>query len=84
MKPGDLVTIRKWNITLKVPITYIDIYDRTSTALYAKQKKSWERGEIGILLEGIDTVNEMVQVLHNGQIGWVDEEYLATINENFS
>ncbi len=84
MKPGDLVTIRKWNITLRIPITFVYIYDRISPALYAKQKKSWECGEIGVLLEGIDTVNEMVQVLYNGQIGWVDEEYLTTINENFS
>ena len=84
MKPGDLVTIRKWNITYRVPITSVYIYDRIPTGLYAKQKKSWEHGEIGILLKGWDAVNEMVQVLHNGQIGWVDEEYLATINENFS
>ena len=84
MKPGDLVTIRKLNITYRVPITSVDIYDRISTEVYAKQKKRWEHGEIGVLLEGINTVDEMVQVLHNGQIGWVDEEYLATINENFS
>lgn len=75
MKPGDLVRLRKWNITHRVPITYIDVYEGTDDqALPFKEK--WEHGEWGILLEGRDNRQEMVQVLHGGRIGWVEEEHI--------
>jgi len=80
VKPGDLVTIRRMNLFNRVPITYIDVYDRTDDqALPFKEK--WEHGEWGILLEGRDNQQEMVQVLHGGRIGWVDEEFLRVIDE---
>jgi len=79
MKPGDLVTIRKMNLSHAVPITYIDVYDRFDDT--APCEKKWEHGEIGVLLEGRDDKREMVQVLHDGRVGWVDEEMLRVINE---
>ena len=76
MKPGDLVTIRKWNISHKVPITYIDVYERVDGETDLSTIWKWEHGETGVLLDGRDDKQEMVQVLHRGRIGWVDEEYL--------
>jgi len=78
MKPGDLVTIRKMNLTNTVPITYVYVYDWFDAAPY---EKKWEHGELGVLLEGRDDKREMVQVLHDGRVGWVDEEMLRVINE---
>jgi hypothetical protein len=76
VKPGDLVTLRKWNITHRVPITYIDVYERIDGETIHGTIWKWEHGEWGILLEGRDNRQEMVQVLHGGRIGWVDEELI--------
>jgi hypothetical protein len=81
MKPGDLVAIRSWNITYAIPINYVTVYDRTSQGELLPNKKKWERGDVGVLLNGRDAVDEMVQVLLNDQIVWVDEEMLKLIDE---
>ena len=80
MKPGDLVTIRRMNLSHRVPITYIDVYDRFDD-IAVPYKKKWEHGEVGVLLAVRDDKREMVQVLHCGQVGWVDEEMLRVIDE---
>lgn len=76
MKPGDLVTIRRWNLTHRTPIAYVNVYDRTSLGEYLQRKVKWEHGDIGILLEGRDVVEEMRRVLLQGRGVWVDEEML--------
>jgi len=81
MKPGDLVTIRRMNLSHKVPITYIDVYERVDGESSPSTIWKWEHGEPGVLLEGRDHEQEMVQVLHRGRIGWVDEEFLRVVNE---
>ncbi len=80
MKPGDLVTIRRMNLSHRVPITYIDVYDRFDD-IAVPYKKKWEHGEVGVLLEGRDDKQEIVQVFHSGRVGWVDEEYLRVVDE---
>jgi len=80
MKPGDLVTIRKMNLSNTTRIAYIEIYDRFDD-IAVPYKKMWEHGEVGVLLDGRDDKREMVQVLHNGRVGWVDEEMLRVIDE---
>jgi hypothetical protein len=81
VKPGDLVTIRKWSLSHRVPITYVNIYDRVDGEEEPVNVWKWEHGENGILLEGRDERQEMAQVLHKGRIGWVDEEYLRVVDE---
>ena len=76
MKPGDLVTIRRWNLTHRTPIAYVSVYDRTSQGEYMQRKAKWEHGDIGIRMAGIDVVEDMVQVLLQGRVVWVDEEML--------
>jgi hypothetical protein len=80
MKPGDLVTIRRMNLSNTARIAYIEVYDRYDH-IAVPHKKKWEHGEVGILLEGRDDKREMVQVLHCGRVGWVDEEMLRVIDE---
>ena len=82
MKPGDLVTIRNWNLSHRVPITYVNIYDRINGDEEPVNVWKWEHGEVGLLMEGRDGLQEMVQVLHKGRIGWIDEEYLKDANES--
>lgn len=79
MKPGDLVTIRKWNLTHRVPVNYVDVYETIDGETGAQWK--WEHGEVGVLMEGSDDIQSMRQVLHGGRVGWVDEEYLRAANE---
>jgi hypothetical protein len=81
MKPGDLVTIRKWNITHRVPITYVGVYDRTSRGEFLQRKVKWEHGDVGVLLDGRDAIEEMVRVLHKGHVVWIDEEMLRGVDE---
>lgn len=78
MKPGDLVRLRKWNITHRVPITYLVVYHDSegSPVLDGFGGWKWEHGEWGILLEGRDISEGMVQVLHRGRIGWIEEEHI--------
>jgi len=68
------------NLSHRVPSTYVEVYDRFDGVAVAYQKK-WEHGEFGVLLEGRDDKQEMVQVLHCGRAVWVDEEMLRVINE---
>ena len=79
MQPGDLVKIRRMNLSRKTPIYYIDVYERIDGETGDQWK--WEHGETGVLLEGRDDRQEMVQVLHGGRVGWVDEEFLRVVNE---
>ena len=81
MKPGDLVTIRRWNLTHKVPITYVTLYDRSSQGEYFPRMSKWVHDEVGVLMEGRDDKEEMVQVLCKGRLVWVDEEMLRDVNE---
>lgn len=82
MKPGDLVTIRKVHLSLKLPIAYLDVYERIDGEEDINVIWKWEHGEVGILMEGRDEVQEMAQVLHKGRVGWVDEEYLRVVDES--
>lgn len=81
MKPGDLVTIRRWNVSHRVPITYVGVYDRTSQGEFLQRKTKWEHGDVGVLLDGRDAAEEMVQVLYKGRVVWIDEEMLREANE---
>lgn len=78
MIPGDLVTIRRVNVTHRYYITYVDVYDSVDHNAIQYEKK-WEPDEIGILLEGRDENQEMVQVFHHGRIGWVDKDLLKKL-----
>jgi len=80
MKRGDLVTIRRMNLSNTARIAYIDVYDRFDD-IAVPYKKKWEHGEFGVLLEGRDDKQEIVQVLHCGRVVWVDEEMLRVIDE---
>jgi hypothetical protein len=82
VKPGDLVTIRRWNLTHRVPITYVDVHESIGVdGWYEGAQWKWEHGEVGILLDGRDDDQEMVQVLLKGRAVWVDEEFLRVIDE---
>ena len=82
MNPGDLVTIRRMNISHRVPITHVTVYDRIDGYETQLNVWRWEHGEVGLLMEGRDERQEMVQVLHKGRVGWIDEEYLRDANES--
>jgi hypothetical protein len=79
VKPGDLVTIRAMNITYRVPINSIAVYETIDGE--TGDQWEWEQGEVGLLMEGSDDIQSMRQVLHRGRMGWVDEEYLRVIDE---
>lgn len=81
MKPGDLVTIRSWNITYAKPITYVVVYDRISEGDYLPRKERWVQGEIGVLLDGRDDAEETVQVLLKGRAVWIYEEMLRAVEQ---
>jgi len=74
MKPGDLVRLRKWNITHRVPITRTAVYGDPDA--WEPGDWMWEPGAIGLLLEGWNLGEGMVQVLHGGRIGWIEEELI--------
>jgi len=73
MKPGDLVRLRKWNITHRAPITRTAVYGDPDA--WEPGDWMWESGEWGLLLEGRALVG-LVQVLHGGRIGWIEEELI--------
>jgi hypothetical protein len=79
MKPGDLVTIRRMNLSHRVPITYIDVHERIDVDEDDGSIWKWEHGEVGVLLEGWNELQMMAQVLHRGRIGWVDAEHLKGV-----
>ena len=80
MKPGDLVTIRRMNLTNRVPITYVDVYEKVGDEFeYDGDQWKWEHGETGLLLEGRDADQEIAEVLHNGRVGWVYEELIQEV-----
>jgi hypothetical protein len=84
MKPGDLVTVRTWNLTHTAMMDHISVYESPSFEGSFSDPVQWWRwhpGEIGILLDGKDELEGMVQVLVDGKVGWVDEEYVRTIDE---
>lgn len=80
MKPGDLVTIRRMNLTNRVPITYVDVHEKVGDDVeYDGDQWKWEHGETGLLLEGRDADQEIAEVLHNGRVGWVYEELIQEV-----
>lgn len=82
MKPSDLVTIRRWNVSHKVPIIYVNVYESIGVdGWYDGDQWKWEHGEVGLLMEGRDNAQEVVQVLHRGRVGWIDEEVLRLVDE---
>ena len=85
LKPGNLVTLRKFNISTKKPILTATVY----TTPTENDFWLWKQGEIGIFLEMEDPVNccshiEMAKVFHNGRIGWVYDEILRLLIEDTS
>lgn len=82
MKPGDLVTVRTWNLTHTAMIDHIKAYESLEGS-YPDPHWRWHPGEIGILLDGKDDLEGMVQVLVDGRVGWVDEEYVRSIDETW-
>lgn len=88
MKPGDLVTIRRLNRSNEVLfevsrslIWRVPVYDQTSNRDYLERKVKWEHDEIGLILDGRDDIDEMIQVLLKGRPVWVEERMLVVINE---
>ncbi len=59
MNPGDLVTIRRMNLSHRVPITYVNIYDRIDGDEEPVNVWEWEHGEVGLLMGGRDGLQEM-------------------------
>jgi hypothetical protein len=88
MKPGDLVTIRRLNrlneVLFEVSrslIWRVPVYDQTSNRDYLERKVKWEHDEIGLILDGRDDIDEMIQVLLRGRPVWVEERMLMVIYE---
>ena len=81
MKPGDLVTLSRhlnqaWNSAHGWTVTSIGIHDAPD----ADASRRWNHGETGILLEDEDGAG-MVQILHDGHVGWALKAYLEVISE---
>jgi hypothetical protein len=88
VKPGDLVTIRRLNRSNEVLfevsrslIWRVPVYDQTSNRDYLERKVKWEHDEIGLILDGRDDIDEMIQVLLKGHPVWAEERMLVVINE---
>jgi len=88
MSPGDLVTIRRLNRLNEVffevsrsLIWRVPVYDQTSNRDYLERKVKWEQDEIGLILDGKDDIEEMIQVLFRGHPVWVEERMLVVIDE---
>ncbi len=81
MKPGDLVTIRRWKIVASGAGWRVRVYDRTPDSEYFPRKTRWEQNEIGVILSGRDDLDKMVQVLLKGRVVWAEEKMLEVINE---
>lgn len=86
MNPGDLVTPSRWNLTYRVPIDYLEVWDKPDGTESWQGK--WEHDEIGVLLGGKymsgdpdsdPTSYTLVEVLLKGRICWVDEDLLRAI-----
>lgn len=80
LKSGNLVTLRKFNLSTKKPIDLVEVY--TSPAEY--DFWLWKQGEVGIFLEMEDPIDccshaEMARVFHNGRIGWIYEDFLKKL-----
>ena len=81
MKPGDLLQPRRWNLTHRIPINYLDVWNRPDGTEDWQGK--WEHGKVGVLLEGLymtgdpdtdSTAMTMIEVLLNGRKCWVVED----------
>ena len=84
-KPGDLVTLRKINVTSRRKIEKIFIYsgpDIYTDDLDGQPARigSWEAGEIGTILENVCIKSGQIETLFKGTIGWVDFEFLKHLN----
>jgi len=79
MKPGDLVTIQRWNKDRCTPIWYVRVFDRSPDSEYFPRKEAWEHNETGVILDGRDDIDEMTQVLLKGKIVWAPEKLLEVI-----
>lgn len=86
MKPGDLLKPRRWNVTCKVPITYLDVWNRPDGSDDWQGK--WEHDQIGLLLPGRyvsgdpdrdPTSCTMLEVLLNDRVCWVLEDEVEVV-----
>lgn len=74
MKPCDLVRIRNRISSYGHPIRRCTVYDRGQDSEYFPRKMKWEHGDIGVILDGKDDLNKMIQVLHKEKVVWVTKE----------
>jgi len=74
MKPGDLVRIGNRIAYYSHTIRRCAVYDRGPDSEYFPRKVKWERGDLGVILDGRDNLNKMIQVLHKEKVVWVNEE----------
>ena len=84
-KPGDLVTLRKMNLTSRRKIDKIFIYSGPDTYVDDLDGRparigSWEPGEIGTILENVCIKTGQIEILFKGTVGWVDFEFLEQLN----
>jgi hypothetical protein len=85
LKPGSLVTLRKFNLSTKKPITSACVY----TSPVEDDFWPWLQGEVGVFLGVEDPIVccshvEMARVFHNGRVGWIYEEWLKPLVDDTS
>lgn len=84
MKPGDLVTIQTEYGEYRIKVAYVNVFkevvnEDAENYFHVPHEKKWEQGEVGILLEGCEEFNDMVQVFHYGRVGWVNKDFLKKL-----
>ena len=84
-KPGDLVTLRKMNVSSRRRIDKIFIYSGPDTYVDDLDGRparigSWEPGEIGTILENVCIKTGQIEILFKGTVAWVDFEFLKHLS----
>jgi len=81
LKPGDLLSIRKWNISYAVPVEYVEVWDRPDGN--DTRQSTWEHGEMGLLLDGRYELDDLVlvEVLLRGEKWWVLEDEIEVVRD---
>jgi hypothetical protein len=82
MKPGDLVRLRKMNITYGVPIDYINVWDSPDGEIETQQRE-WEHGELGVFIGGRyeEADLELIEVLLGGRVWWAMDDEVEAVSE---